>query len=102
MAISVPLGNLLIVYKSISPGTALYLNKNVVLFITGTPPTKVLQNNQIRTVVSLIFPVSLVRLDKVLVLNRLGQFRMESAGFRGTKTVPVPGSGEPNIQGTRT
>ena len=43
-----------------------------------------------------------VLLYKVLVLNRLGQFRMESTGFRGTRTVPVPGSGESNIQGTRT
>ena len=27
---------------------------------------------------------------------------MERTGFRGTRTVPVPGNGEPNIQGTRT
>ena len=39
---------------------------------------------------------------KVLVLNRLGQFRMENTGFRGTRTLPVKGNGEPNIQGTRT
>ena len=63
MVISVPLRNLLIAYKSISPGTALFLNKNVVLFITGTPASKVLQSNQIRTVINLIFPLSLVRMD---------------------------------------
>ena len=27
---------------------------------------------------------------------------MESTGFRGTRRVPAPGNGEPNIQGTRT
>ena len=27
---------------------------------------------------------------------------MESTGFRGTRTVPVPGNGETNIQGTGT
>ena len=27
---------------------------------------------------------------------------MESIGLRGTRTVPVAGNGEPNIQGTRT
>ena len=35
-------------------------------------------------------------------MDRLGHYRMESTGIRGTKTVPVPGTGEPNIQGTRT
>ena len=28
-----------------------------------------------------------------MVLNRLGQFRMESTGYRGTRTIPVPGNG---------
>ena len=43
-----------------------------------------------------------VLLCEVIVLDSLGQFRMESTGFRGTRRVPVPGNGEPNIQGTRT
>ena len=40
-----------------------------------------------------------------LVLDRLGQYRMEKYwhyAIRGTRTVPVPGNGEPNIRGTRT
>ena len=56
--------------------------------------------------------------SEVIVLDRLSQSRMESTGFRGTRTVlargngepnmrrtrtvPAPGSGEPNIQGART
>ena len=43
-----------------------------------------------------------VLLYKLLVLKRLGHFRMESTDFRGARTVPVPGNREPNIQGTRT
>ena len=38
----------------------------------------------------------------VLVLDRLSQCRIESTGIVGTRTVPVPGNGEPNIQGART
>ena len=38
----------------------------------------------------------------VLVLDRLSQCRIEGTGIVGTRTVPVPESGEPNIQGTRT
>ena len=39
-------------------------------------------------------------LCEVLVLDRLGQFSTEwkSTAIRGTKTVSVPGNGEPNIQ----
>ena len=47
------------------------------------------------------YDVLCVLLCEVLVLDRLGQYRMESTGIRRTRTVPVPGYGEPNIQGTR-
>ena len=45
-----------------------------------------------------------VLLCEVIVLDtcRLTQCRMEGTGIVGTRTVPVPGNGEPNIQGTRT
>ena len=41
-------------------------------------------------------------LCEVIVLDRLSQCRIEGTGIVGTRTVPVPGSGEPNIQGGRT
>ena len=37
----------------------------------------------------------------VLILDRLSQCRIEGTGVVGTRTVPVPGSGEPNIQGNQ-
>ena len=37
-----------------------------------------------------------------MVLDRLSQCRKKDTGIVGTKTVPVPGNGEPNIQGART
>ena len=43
-----------------------------------------------------------VLLCKVIVSDRLSHCRMESTGIRGTRTVPVPGNLEPNIQGART
>ena len=43
-----------------------------------------------------------VLLCKVFVLDRLSQCRIEGTGIVGTRTVPVPGSGEPNTQGART
>ena len=36
------------------------------------------------------------------MFDRLSQCRIEGTGIVGTGTVPVPGNGEPNIQGTRT
>ena len=39
---------------------------------------------------------------RVLVLDRLSQCRIEGTGILGTRKVPVPGNGEPNIQGART
>ena len=36
------------------------------------------------------------------MLDRLSQCRIEGTGIVGTRTFPVPGSGEPNIQGART
>ena len=35
-------------------------------------------------------------------IDRLSQCRIEGTGIVGTRTVPVPGNGGPNIQGTRT
>ena len=35
------------------------------------------------------------------MLDRLNQCRIEGTGIVGTRTVPVPGNGEPNIQGAR-
>ena len=43
-----------------------------------------------------------VLLCKVTVLDRLSQCRIEGTGIVGTRTVPVPGNGEPNTQGART
>ena len=42
-----------------------------------------------------------VLLCEVIVLDRVSQCRMESTGIKGTRTFPVPGSGEPYIQGAR-
>ena len=36
------------------------------------------------------------------MLDRFSQCRIECTGIVGTRTVPVPGNGEPHIQGTRT
>ena len=39
---------------------------------------------------------------RVLVLDKMGQCRIEGTGIVGTRTVHVPGNGEPYIQGART
>ena len=39
---------------------------------------------------------------EVIVLDRLSQCRIEGSGIVGTRTVTVPGKGEPNVQGART
>ena len=38
---------------------------------------------------------------RVLVLDSLSECRIEGTGIVGTRTVPVPENGEPNIQGIR-
>ena len=38
----------------------------------------------------------------LIVLDRLGQCRIEGTAIVGIRTVHVPGNGEPNTQGART